>query len=474
MSLVGGNQVFGIIIGLIRTKIIAVLLGPAGIGLFALYQSIVDLVRSISGLGINFSSVKDISQAKDDTELIYIVSLVRKISIVTGVIGLLCTIFFSRYLSKYTFDDTNHVQGILVISLSVYLTSISAVFSSIFQGVRRLDLLVKSSILSALISLIFTVPLIYLFGESGVVWSIVLGSIVTFFISLIYFRKLNYPLIAISLKDSFVKGKSMIKLGFFMIIASTIGIVSMYIVRVFILRNSTLDHVGEFNAAWSIGSMYLMLVLNAMASDYFPRLSKVIDKPDKVVNLVLNQLNIALLIGGTIIIGFLIYIDLVISMLYTKSFFKTVEVLFWILIGDFFKLISWPLSYVLLSKNKGTTHVILELTWNFFFLLIGFYLWNYSGIVSFGQSYAISNFLFSIATYYIIRKEINVVFKWKEIKIILVFIMSIIVIVLSKIFLDKITYYFLCSTYFICLGCYTLFQLREVLGISNFKIWKKV
>ena len=61
-SLFGGVQFFNILISIIRTKLIAVFIGPAGMGIIALLNSTLSLISSISGFGIETSAVKNISE----------------------------------------------------------------------------------------------------------------------------------------------------------------------------------------------------------------------------------------------------------------------------------------------------------------------------------------------------------------------------------------------------------------------------
>ena len=62
-ALIGGSSVLNIGIGIVRTKAMAVLLGPAGFGLMGLYGSIADLAVSIAGMGVNSSGVRQIAEA---------------------------------------------------------------------------------------------------------------------------------------------------------------------------------------------------------------------------------------------------------------------------------------------------------------------------------------------------------------------------------------------------------------------------
>src|ERR1700720_4961352 len=62
-ALVGGSSVINIAIGIVRTKAMALLLGPAGYGLFGLYGSIANLAQSLAGMGVNSSGVRQIAAA---------------------------------------------------------------------------------------------------------------------------------------------------------------------------------------------------------------------------------------------------------------------------------------------------------------------------------------------------------------------------------------------------------------------------
>ena len=98
-ALVGGSSILNIGIGIVRTKAMAVLLGPAGFGLFGLYGSIVTLAQTLGGMGINSSGVRQIAEAvsTDDVECVAKTTLVlRKISIALGVLGTLVLIIFSH------------------------------------------------------------------------------------------------------------------------------------------------------------------------------------------------------------------------------------------------------------------------------------------------------------------------------------------------------------------------------------------
>ena len=81
MGIFGGVQVVGIICSIIRTKLVAMWIGPVGTGLFGLFNNALEMISTGTNLGIRSSSVRDISQAcegRDDSLVARMVTVVRK------------------------------------------------------------------------------------------------------------------------------------------------------------------------------------------------------------------------------------------------------------------------------------------------------------------------------------------------------------------------------------------------------------
>ena len=66
----GGVQGISILVGIVRTKLVAVLLGTEGVGLASLFNSTIKLVGDSTNLGLSVSAVREISDAyaKNDAE----------------------------------------------------------------------------------------------------------------------------------------------------------------------------------------------------------------------------------------------------------------------------------------------------------------------------------------------------------------------------------------------------------------------
>ena len=121
-SVFGGVQFFLILISLIRTKLIAVFIGPAGMGIVALLNSTLSVLNSISSLGIETSAVKSISEnyKNDDIKTVSkTIQIVKKIVFITGITGMLFTLIFSKALSIITFGDSSQTYSFALLSATV-------------------------------------------------------------------------------------------------------------------------------------------------------------------------------------------------------------------------------------------------------------------------------------------------------------------------------------------------------------------
>ena len=79
-GLFGGVQGLNILMGLVRNKIIALLLGPAGMGLVSLFNTTVNFISQATNLGIAFGAVRHVSEVFDkgsDEEIAHFVKVVR-------------------------------------------------------------------------------------------------------------------------------------------------------------------------------------------------------------------------------------------------------------------------------------------------------------------------------------------------------------------------------------------------------------
>ena len=268
-SVVGGAQVIQILIGIVRTKVVAVLLGTGGIGLLGLYQSILDLVRNLTGFGINFSGVKDIAEAKSTDNKDGIgrsVTILRRWAIATGLLGFFLMFVLSIPFSFYTFGDRSYAPGIAILSFALIFTSISQSQTTLLQGMQKISSMAISIVAGAAASCIISIPVYIFFGVKGIVPSLLLMSLATLCITWFFSRRIKVVKVKLTVKETFDGGFKMAQLGFFMVVNMFVATATMYFIRRYVANKAGIHAVGLFQASWTIANTYLGVVLNCDVS----------------------------------------------------------------------------------------------------------------------------------------------------------------------------------------------------------------
>ena len=153
-SLFGGVQVFQILISLVRSKVIAVLLGPFGMGIAALLNATINVISSFTNFGLEISAVKDVSEAKaghNETKIAHTIAVVRRLVWITGLLGMLLTIVLSPWLSQFTFETDDYTWWFVWVSVALLFKQLTAANMVILQGLRKLKHLAKANVLGSFI-----------------------------------------------------------------------------------------------------------------------------------------------------------------------------------------------------------------------------------------------------------------------------------------------------------------------------------
>lgn len=395
-SLFGGVQVFNIIIAIIRSKIIAIFLGPAGMGILGLLTSTAGLVGSLSNFGLGTSAVRDIAAAMesgDQNRINKVVTVFRRLVWITGLLGAVTTFIAAPWLSRLTFGTNDYTLAFMWLSCSLLFNQLISGQNVLMQGMRKLKYLAKANMLGSLVGLLVSVPLYYYYRIDGIVPAILLTSLFLLGITWYFARKIKIERAEVTPKETIFEGKEMLKMGFMLSLSGLITTGASYIVRVFIGNTGSLEDVGFYSAGFAIIGTYVGLVFTAMSTDYYPRLSGVANDSKKAILLMNQQAEIALLILSPILTVFLIFINWAVILLYSTAFTPVNGLIQWAALGMYFKAASWSIAFILLAKGNSKLFFLNELIVDIYMLslnLLGYHLFGLDGLgISFLISYAL-------------------------------------------------------------------------------------
>ena len=161
MGLFGSLQMLNILCGVIRIKIIALLLGTVGVGLFAIFNSALTMISAVTQLGLRESAVRTIASASDPEERDGRVITTRRWGFLLGLFGMAVTLVLSPVLSITAFGDLTHTWLYMLLAIPVLLLAGSASEVAILQGTGRLRHMARASVTGALTGLLLGVPAVY-------------------------------------------------------------------------------------------------------------------------------------------------------------------------------------------------------------------------------------------------------------------------------------------------------------------------
>ena len=362
--LMGGSSAFSILIGFGRTKIYAVFLGPQGIALVGLLTSIADLGHCIAGLGINNSGVRRIAEAAatgDESQVALTASVLRKLSTTLATLGALVIILGSGPIARMTFGVDGHQVAVACISIAVFLRLIASSRDALIMGTRRIGSLAKMSMSGSFLGSLTSLPFIIWLGVDGIVPAIISGTTASFAVSWWFSKKIRLPRVAVTLETLRTEVPGMLKLGVVLMGSTLLSLATIYVLRLIIIKQVGLEAGGLYQAAATLGTLYVGFILNSMGADFLPRLMQAIKSPDTFNRLVNEQLEIVALLAPPGIIGTITFAPLVIQIFYSSKFFAAVPILSWITLGLLLRITAWALDYVVLAQGRQFIYFFREL-----------------------------------------------------------------------------------------------------------------
>jgi len=364
-SIIGGASVVNILIGLVRTKVAAVLLGPAGVGLIGLLQNLMATASTISALGFGTVGTRQIAEAAGRDDEVAVIAARRALfwgTMGLAIVGAGCFWLLRETLSEKVLQDPGANQQLAWLAVGVALTVAAGAQTALLNGLRRIGDLARLSISSSLLSTLLGIGALLWCKEAGLLLFVLAAPVSSFLLGHWFVRRLGrVQAPATPLAQITRQWRTMAKLGVAFMVSGVAVTIGQLAVRTLVQRDLGPEALGQFQAAWAISMTYITFVLSAMGTDYYPRLTAVIHDQEAARQLVNEQTEVALLLAGPVFLAMIGLAPWVIDLLYSSAFDQSVTLLRWQVAGDLLKVASWPLGFVLLAAGDGRTFMCAEL-----------------------------------------------------------------------------------------------------------------
>lgn len=413
-------------------------IGVSGIGIFGQFQNLYSLLIFVSPLGLSQGITKIIAEKKTSPSfnLSFFISDLLKILLSSGLILTPFFILFSDELSSFLVNDSHYYYYSYIFVVFLFIINLFTLFDSVIKGIEKLNLYSKIIILSSLISLIISIPLIYLFGLTGAVISLGLNYLFYFIISLYFLVRLKLVYLSdikIFSKFHYLENyKSLFLIGISFIVAGFLNQLSFILVRKLTIDYFDYFHAGIIQSIFTISVNYFGILFTVFPTYLFPKYVKVNSSAESniFVNKVLS-LTIPIIVLSILIIY--LFKNPIINILYSNDFNKATSLFKFQLLGELFKSLSWTFALWYIPKAKLNYYLFSEII--FFVSFVGIY---FLALIYFNVdyyfasvSYSFSYFVIFIFNYIIYKRHFKFKAKANNIFIFLIGISLIIFVIFS-------------------------------------------
>jgi antigen flippase len=395
-SIMGGSAGIIMLLGMLRIKLAAVIIGSIGVGLLAGFTAIQGFIGTVAGLGIQSSAVREIATAVgkgDEQSIGRIILTLSRVCWISGLLGMVIIMALSPVLSKLTFKSTDYTLDIAALGIVILLSNLAGGQLALLQGMRRIGDMARANVIGSIFATMFAIGFYYWLGLRGIVPSLIGIGVTHLTVSWYFARRISVPEVTLTCVQTYREAKAMVSLGLvFMFNGLMLSLVSYFTITL-IAREIDLHAVGLYSAAFALSGIFVNFVLGAMGADYYPRLVSLVH--DKIVlNRIVNeQTEIGLLLALPGLLATMTLAPWILEIFYTREFLGAVELLQWFVLGCLCRVISWPLGFVIIALGKARWYLITETIYNFVHFALVFIFLNIFGI----EGVAIAFFIASLS-----------------------------------------------------------------------------
>lgn len=404
-SFTGLSTLVKMLTSYVTIKVVASVVGPGGIALIGQLQNLVGIMTALGGGGINNGVVKYVAEHKDDETLLdKYIQIGLRITIIFSLILGAFLILAAEYFSIQLLLDDKYSYVFTCLGINLILISLNNYFVSILNGFKEFKKFVTLNIITSIVGLFFTVCLVYIYKLEGALLSLVTYQSIIILITYLFVRKTPW------FKRTKLWGawnrvivKRYLSYSLMAVVSALTLPLAQLFIRSEIINNLSLTDAGYWEAMNRVSALYLMFITTSFTVYYLPILSEIQDK------LMLRReiFKIYKIITPVIIVS-LIFIyytkDFVITLLFSDEFRPMLGLFFWQLLGDFFKIMSWILAFIMVAKSMTKVYIVTEVVFSLLFVVLAMKFMYHFGLLGITQAYCLNYFLYLGIMVIIFRK----------------------------------------------------------------------
>lgn len=391
--------------GLVSVKIVASIIGPAGVALVGQLNNFSTIALSLATGGINSGITKYIAEYKSDASKVkqYLATAFR-ITVVCSLLVGLVLLLLCKQLSSLIMMTPQYWYVFAIFGITITFYGLNNMLVSVVNGYKQFNKYVKVNVVSSIFGVAFTVALVLALGLPGALISAVTFQSLMIFVSVLMLRKLEW------LRKDWLVGKfkrtiasQYFRYALMTLLSAFLVPISQMLLRGYVISEISITEAGWWEGMNRISNMYLMVITSSFSVYYLPRLSEISDRIELRHEIFkCYKVIVPLLLAGFTVIYFLRFF--IVKLLFTHEFMPMTQLFIWQMAGDFFKICSWLLAFLMVAKSMTKAYISTEIIFTLSYILLGYTFIRLDGIVGLCQAYLTNYVLYLVVLTFMFRK----------------------------------------------------------------------
>jgi O-antigen/teichoic acid export membrane protein len=410
------TRAFEFMVGLVRIKLSALLLGVKGVGIVDQFTFFAQQSAMFSIMSLNEGLVKQISESNDVTKIKASTNTALKCyMILVGVFTFgCCSLMF--YLSssgtRFLFgaDEFKYIYYLAIVCLPLLvMNSIPYALLKAFKGTAEIA---KARMISVSINVAILIPMILVWGLDGVIISIVCSYFVILAVNYHFARDSYLKKLEISFTSVFsapISRDNFLELLLFAGFGASVGVfsfVSEFLIRNLLIDSLGVEAIGLYSPIIAFASIFMSVVTPALSTYLYPRFCEFTS--DIAVN---ELINIGLRVTTLIITPFILLAIpmryFFIEALYSKEFIAAGDLLPIHFLGLVFYIWWFVLSQSLAPTGRIKAHGVMLMVSLLFNILVVYFMVESWGLQSYALRYLLGPVFLVVLYFSFARNEMG-------------------------------------------------------------------
>lgn len=371
---VGSGTVFNLLVWVVSGKVMALGLGPAGVGMYGLLRQLAQNLNVAATFNGSTTLVQGLSSRPAALRPIY----ARNVLLFFLVLGLVVSLllwFCAPWLGPKLLGEVVASTQLRWMLVPVVGMSLSAFSLGMLNGHRDLKALVICQALGPITALALIYPVITAARNGGIApYAAILG---------IPYAVVGIAAVSVALRNRWLTGfagwatlssfrsdaRHFFGLSSALLIAGISSTGLPLFLNYLVWKRFGLVESGQFWVAWSLSMTYVTVLLGSFGAYYLPTLSgsRSIDEKN---TLILRFTRLVVLAVPILISVVVVAKGEIVRVMFSADLLPSLKVFRWMLLGDFFKILSWVWAFPMLAFAESKTFLITEIAINGAFALL--------------------------------------------------------------------------------------------------------